>query len=66
VEYRRETPSACRNVMVRAAMPTTVPWTRVPSRMINVSADAIAAGDTTHRLIAAAMTILLIWHFLFQ
>jgi len=28
--------------------------------MINVSADEIAARDTTHRLTAAAMTILLI------
>jgi hypothetical protein len=60
VEYRRDTPSACRNVMVRAAMPTTVPWTRVPFLMINVSADEIAASDMTHRLIAVAMTILLI------
>jgi len=28
--------------------------------MTNVSADATAASDTTHRLIAVAMTILLI------
>jgi hypothetical protein len=34
--------------------------------MINVSADAIAASDTTHRLIAVAMTILFIWHFLLE
>jgi hypothetical protein len=45
--------------MVRAAKPVTVPSTRVPSLMINVSADEIAARDTTHRLTAAAMTILL-------
>ena len=60
VGYRRVTPSACRNIIVRAAKPMRVPWTRVPSLMINVSADAIAASDTTHRLIAVAMTILFI------
>jgi hypothetical protein len=41
-------------------MLTTVPGTRVPSLMTNVSADAIAASDITQRLIAVAMTILFI------
>jgi hypothetical protein len=34
--------------------------------MINVSADEMAVTDTTHRLIAAAMTVLFIWHFLLK
>jgi len=34
--------------------------------MINVSADDIPARDTTHRLTAAAMTILLMRHFLLE
>ena len=54
------------NVIIRAAMPTMVPGTRVPSLRINVSADAIAASDTTHRLAAAATRILLICHFLLE
>jgi hypothetical protein len=47
-------------------MPTTVPGTRVPSLKTSVSADAMDAIDTTHRLAAAAMTNLLIWHFLLE
>ena len=46
--------------LVRAATLTTLPETRVPSFSTNVSADAMAASDTTHRLIAVAMTILFI------
>ena len=38
----------------------------MPSLMINVSADEIPARDTTHRLTAAAMTILLMRHFLLE
>jgi hypothetical protein len=44
--------------MVRPAMAVAVPWRRVPSLKINVSADATVDRDTTDRLIAAAMTIL--------
>ncbi len=57
IAYRRDTPLARLNVMVWAAKPTTVPSTRVPFLMTSVSADAMAARDTTHRLIARAMTI---------
>jgi hypothetical protein len=46
-------------VIVRAATLTTRPDMRVPSLMINVSADAMAASDTTPILTAVAMTILL-------
>jgi hypothetical protein len=52
-------------VIVRPAMPVTVPWARVPSLMINVSADKTVATDTTHRLIATAMTIVFICPFFF-
>lgn len=49
-------------MIVRAATLTTLPDTRVPSLMINVSADEMAAPDTTHKPIAAAVTILFIWY----
>ena len=61
VGYRRETPLACRNVMVRTAMAITVPWMREPSLITSVSADAMDAKD---RIIAAAMTTLLMSHVL--
>src|SRR3972149_10880779 len=57
-------PDASSKVIVRAATLTTLPERRVPSLRINVSADKMAASDTTHMLIAVAMTILLIKHFL--
>jgi hypothetical protein len=41
-------------------MASTVPSMREPSLMTSVSADTTVARDTTHRLIAAAMTIFLI------
>jgi hypothetical protein len=53
-------------VIVRAKTLTTLPVTRVPSLRINVSADATAASDTTHTVIAVAITILFIWHFLLE
>ena len=45
---RCETPDAPSKVIVRAATVTTLPDTRVPSLMINVSADEMAAPNTTH------------------